>query len=176
MLTFFRKEPMNLTAVYSGPVPYPSNQIGKFSINFKNEDPEPCKLKVKARVNMHGIFTICSATLYEKVENAGGGGEEAMETETGQEPAAATVGPAGEDGSVPETPGDSQAPAANNTTDATTTPAEGGEDNVDVNMVRKIDLNGKIFERIFLTKIYLLALLRRMPTKRKRSPCTNQRN
>lgn len=39
-------------------------------INVKTDDPEPPKVKVKARINNHGIFSVCGATIYEKVENS----------------------------------------------------------------------------------------------------------
>ncbi|ODN06318.1 Heat shock 70 kDa protein 4L [Orchesella cincta] len=81
MLTFYRKGAMTLRAIYTGQVPYPTTEIGKFIVNFnKNDNSDPRKLKIKARVNMHGIFSICSATIYEEIEN-GENPEEPMETE-----------------------------------------------------------------------------------------------
>ncbi|KAK0043028.1 heat shock 70 kDa protein 4 [Biomphalaria pfeifferi] len=74
MLTFFRKEPFILTASYSpnSGVPYPNLEIGTFKIN--NVAPqatgESSKVKVKVRINTHGIFTIVSASMYEKYEGS----------------------------------------------------------------------------------------------------------
>ncbi|CAL8104143.1 unnamed protein product [Orchesella dallaii] len=80
MVSFLRKKPLTLTAMYTGKIPYPTHEIGKFSVEFKNEDSEPRKLKIKARVNMNGIFSICNATGYEKVEYEESV-EEAMDTD-----------------------------------------------------------------------------------------------
>ncbi|CAL8082052.1 unnamed protein product [Orchesella dallaii] len=127
MLTFTRKEPMTLKAIYTGQVPYPSNEIGKFLVNFKIDDGEPRKLKIKARVNMHGIFSICNATIYEKVEN-GEQPEEPMETEAQPAPAAG-------DNPAPANPPESQ--ESGNTT-ASTEPMDNSEsteaNTTDVNM------------------------------------------
>ncbi|XP_039264715.1 heat shock 70 kDa protein 4-like [Styela clava] len=72
MLTFYRKEPFSLEARYSNPnlIGYPDPKIGAFKI--KNVVPTPeggsAKVKVKLRVNIHGIFTVTNASLVEKVE------------------------------------------------------------------------------------------------------------
>ncbi|XP_035229331.1 97 kDa heat shock protein-like, partial [Stegodyphus dumicola] len=81
MLTFYRTEPFTLEAFYSG-VParakitsYPACEfpvgelkIGSFTIHNVTPTPEgeSTKVKVKARINIHGIFSICSATMLEK--------------------------------------------------------------------------------------------------------------
>jgi len=86
---------------------------GKFVVNFKNEDAEPRKLKIKSRVNMHGIFAISSATIYEKVEiDEEEPAEEAMETEPQQ------TAPATADAPDPANPSDSQEPDLTESTDS----------------------------------------------------------
>lgn len=68
MLTFYRREPFCIKAFYSGPIPYPDNYIGQFVIKDvkPTADGESAKVKVKVRINLHGIFTISSASLVEK--------------------------------------------------------------------------------------------------------------
>uniref|UniRef100_A0A8C1I515 Heat shock 70 kDa protein 4L-like n=1 Tax=Cyprinus carpio TaxID=7962 RepID=A0A8C1I515_CYPCA len=69
-ITFHKKEPFDLEAFYSSPheLPYPDSRIGRFTI--QNVMPQPdggsSKVKVKVRVNMHGIFSVSSASLIEK--------------------------------------------------------------------------------------------------------------
>ncbi|CAH1776947.1 unnamed protein product [Owenia fusiformis] len=71
MLTFFRKEPFNVEARYSHPsdIPYPSPVLGQFAIkDIKPQaDGESSKVKVKVRVNIHGVFTVAQASLVEKL-------------------------------------------------------------------------------------------------------------
>ncbi|XP_014665006.1 PREDICTED: 97 kDa heat shock protein-like [Priapulus caudatus] len=72
MLTFYRKEPFDIDSRYSYPnnIPYDNPRIGRFSI--KNITPTPegesSKVKVKVRINLHGIFTVSSASMLEKVD------------------------------------------------------------------------------------------------------------
>lgn len=86
MLTFYRREPFTLQAQYSSPSTFPDPIIGHFTI--KNVSPGPegenQKVKVKVRVNIHGLFTIASATLAEKRE-AVEESQETMETEEKQQ-------------------------------------------------------------------------------------------
>ncbi|XP_041359091.1 heat shock 70 kDa protein 4-like isoform X2 [Gigantopelta aegis] len=83
MLTFYRKEPFHLTAQYTYPneIPYPTTKIGTFFV--KNVVPqangESSKVKIKIRINSHGIFEVKSASLVEKLENEE---EKQNETET----------------------------------------------------------------------------------------------
>ncbi|KAG9491926.1 hypothetical protein GDO78_000431 [Eleutherodactylus coqui] len=74
VLTFYRKNPFQLEAFYSDPasVPYPEATIGQFVIqNISSpKDGEKAKVKVKVRVNTHGIFSISTASVVEKVEAA----------------------------------------------------------------------------------------------------------
>ncbi|MCL4123068.1 UNVERIFIED_CONTAM: hypothetical protein GTU68_067398, partial [Idotea baltica] len=70
MLTFYRKEPFSLQAQYSAPSPSPDPVIGHFTIQdvTPTAEQENQKVKVKVRVNIHGLFTVASATLTEKKE------------------------------------------------------------------------------------------------------------
>ncbi|XP_023008192.1 heat shock 70 kDa protein 4a isoform X2 [Maylandia zebra] len=83
VLTFYRKEPFSLEAYYNNPkeLPYPKATIGQFLI--QNVAPqasgESAKVKVKVRVNVHGVFSVSSASLVEVVKTAEG--EEPMETD-----------------------------------------------------------------------------------------------
>jgi len=73
MLTFYRKDPFNLSAVYSSvkDIPFPSTNIGSFKVNniVAQANGESSKVKVKVRVDSHGLFRIMSASMYEKLED-----------------------------------------------------------------------------------------------------------
>uniref|UniRef100_A0A3Q3A778 Heat shock protein 4 like n=1 Tax=Kryptolebias marmoratus TaxID=37003 RepID=A0A3Q3A778_KRYMA len=75
VITFHKKEPFDLEAFYSSPqeLPYPDHRIGCFSV--QNVVPQPdgdsSKVKVKVRVNIHGIFSVSSASLIEKLKGEG---------------------------------------------------------------------------------------------------------
>ncbi|XP_032482079.1 heat shock 70 kDa protein 4 isoform X2 [Phocoena sinus] len=83
VLTFYRKEPFTLEAYYSAPqdLPYPDPAIAQFSVQkvTPQSDGSSSKVKVKVRVNVHGIFSVSSASLVEvhKFEE----NEEPMETD-----------------------------------------------------------------------------------------------
>uniref|UniRef100_A0A8I5ZTY1 Heat shock 70 kDa protein 4 n=1 Tax=Rattus norvegicus TaxID=10116 RepID=A0A8I5ZTY1_RAT len=83
VLTFYRKEPFTLEAYYSSPqdLPYPDPAIAQFSVQkvTPQSDGSSSKVKVKVRVNVHGIFSVSSAALVEvhKSEES----EEPMETD-----------------------------------------------------------------------------------------------
>ncbi|MBN3271931.1 HSP74 protein, partial [Polyodon spathula] len=83
VLTFYRKEAFSLEAYYNCPkeLPYPDPSIGQFVIQkvVPQANGESSKIKVKVRVNVHGIFSVSTASLVEvqKLEE----GEEPMETE-----------------------------------------------------------------------------------------------
>ncbi|XP_015200454.2 heat shock 70 kDa protein 4L isoform X1 [Lepisosteus oculatus] len=70
VITFHKKEPFDLEAFYSNQqeLPYPDTRIGWFTV--QNVIPQPdgdnSKVKVKVRVNIHGIFSVSSASLIEK--------------------------------------------------------------------------------------------------------------
>lgn len=73
MLTFYRKDPFQLEARYTHekdiPIPHPF--IGAFKVNdiVPQKNGENSKVKVKVRVNSHGVFTVMSATMTEKLED-----------------------------------------------------------------------------------------------------------
>ncbi|XP_004478974.1 heat shock protein 105 kDa isoform X2 [Dasypus novemcinctus] len=71
VLTFYRRGPFELEAFYSDPqgVPYPEAKIGRFIVQnvSAQKDGEKSKVKVKVRVNTHGIFTVSTASMVEKV-------------------------------------------------------------------------------------------------------------
>ncbi|XP_015905822.1 heat shock 70 kDa protein 4 [Parasteatoda tepidariorum] len=79
LLTYYRKEPFLIEGTYKDKdIPIcGTNKLSTFKI--KNVVPSPtgesAKLKIKARVNLHGIFSICSATMLEK-QPANGNSEE----------------------------------------------------------------------------------------------------
>ncbi|XP_031725084.1 heat shock 70 kDa protein 4a [Anarrhichthys ocellatus] len=83
VLTFFRKEPFTLEGYYSSPkeLPYPNSTIGQFLIHnvVPQASGESSKVKVKVRVNVHGMFSVSSASLIEVMKTAEG--EEAIETD-----------------------------------------------------------------------------------------------
>nr|XP_061792694.1 heat shock 70 kDa protein 4-like isoform X2 [Nerophis lumbriciformis] len=83
VLTFYRKEPFSLEAYYNSPngLPYPDPTIGKFLIQkvVPQASGESSKVKVKVRVNIHGIFSVSSASLVEVIKSDET--EEPMETE-----------------------------------------------------------------------------------------------
>ncbi|XP_073964045.1 heat shock protein 70Cb isoform X2 [Choristoneura fumiferana] len=72
MLTFYRKEPFSVSAYYSDQVPYPESFIGQWFIKDVQPTPEgeSQKVKLKVRVNIHGIITVASASLVEKKADA----------------------------------------------------------------------------------------------------------
>lgn len=64
ILTFYRGEPFVLNAVYS----HNNKYIGKFTVSDVKPDTEGQnqKVKVKARINLNGVFSVVNATLSEK--------------------------------------------------------------------------------------------------------------
>ncbi|KAL0994745.1 hypothetical protein UPYG_G00126610 [Umbra pygmaea] len=83
VLTFYRKEPFYLEAYYNchKELPYPDPKIGQFMVQkvVPQANGESSKVKVKVRVNVHGIFSVSSASLVELLKPAEG--EEPMETD-----------------------------------------------------------------------------------------------
>uniref|UniRef100_A0A671TU39 Heat shock protein 4a n=1 Tax=Sparus aurata TaxID=8175 RepID=A0A671TU39_SPAAU len=94
VLTFFRKESFTLDAYYNNPkeLPCPNTSIGQFLIQnvVPQASGESAKVKVKVRVNVHGMFSVASASLIEVVKTVEG--EEPMETDqTAKEEEVCTV-------------------------------------------------------------------------------------
>uniref|UniRef100_H2ZJ38 Uncharacterized protein n=1 Tax=Ciona savignyi TaxID=51511 RepID=H2ZJ38_CIOSA len=77
MLSFYRKEPFALQARYTNAeqIHYPCQDIGLFI----SDEGDGSKIKVKVRLNIHGLFSVIQASIVEKVvvEN----GDERMETQ-----------------------------------------------------------------------------------------------
>uniref|UniRef100_A0A803TFQ1 Heat shock protein 105 kDa n=1 Tax=Anolis carolinensis TaxID=28377 RepID=A0A803TFQ1_ANOCA len=72
VLTFYRKGPFELQAFYSDPssVPYPESKIGKYVVqNIATQtNGEKNKIKVRVRINSHGIFSVSTASKVEQVK------------------------------------------------------------------------------------------------------------
>lgn len=70
LLTLNRKEPFTMTVQYAQPVPYPDSVIGRWTIKDikPNERGEHSEVKVKVRINHHGIVLISNASLVDKKE------------------------------------------------------------------------------------------------------------
>ncbi|XP_045143330.1 heat shock 70 kDa protein 4L [Echinops telfairi] len=85
VITFHKKEPFELEAFYtnSHEVPYPDPRIGSFTIQnvFPQSDGDSSKVKVKVRINIHGIFSVASASVIEKQNVEGDHSDSPMETE-----------------------------------------------------------------------------------------------
>ncbi|XP_054907640.1 heat shock 70 kDa protein 4a [Poeciliopsis prolifica] len=83
VLTFYRKEPFMLEAYYNNlkELNYPTATIGQFLIQnvVPRASGESSKVKVKVRVNLHGVFSVSSAALVEVIKDTEG--EEPMETD-----------------------------------------------------------------------------------------------
>ncbi|XP_007668484.2 heat shock 70 kDa protein 4 [Ornithorhynchus anatinus] len=83
VLTFYRKEPFTLEAYYGSPkdLPYPDPAIAQFLVQkvTPQTDGSSSKVKVKVRVNVHGIFSVSSAALVEVHKSDES--EEPMETD-----------------------------------------------------------------------------------------------
>ncbi|GAB1601080.1 heat shock 70 kDa protein 4-like [Argonauta hians] len=90
MMTFYRKEAFQLDGFYTqqgnGHSQY-NNDIGTFKIH--NISPqtsgESSKIKVKVKVNIHGIFSVPSASMVEKCESSSDSSGEPMELEEKKE-------------------------------------------------------------------------------------------
>ncbi|XP_023575269.1 heat shock 70 kDa protein 4L [Octodon degus] len=85
VITFHKKEPFELEAFYSNlhEVPYPDPRIGTFTVQnvFPQSDGDNSKVKVKVRVNVHGVFSVASASVVEKQNLEGDHNDAPMETE-----------------------------------------------------------------------------------------------
>uniref|UniRef100_A0A034VZY9 Heat shock 70 kDa protein 4 n=1 Tax=Bactrocera dorsalis TaxID=27457 RepID=A0A034VZY9_BACDO len=70
LLTLNRKEPFSMTVQYAQSIPFPDPVIGKWFIKDvkPNERGEHQEVKVKVRINHHGLVLISSASLVDKKE------------------------------------------------------------------------------------------------------------
>lgn len=85
MLTFYRKEPFDLEASYAKntQLPLKDGFIGRFSIKdvVPSKEGESSKIKVKVRLNIHGVLNVVNASLVEKLPPATEPEAESMEVE-----------------------------------------------------------------------------------------------
>lgn len=81
MLTFYRPGPFSLHASYSHAPTKHHNDLGTYRVDkvVASLKGESAKVKVKVRVNIHGLFSVSSACMHEKVEVTSN--EEAMEVD-----------------------------------------------------------------------------------------------
>ncbi|NXP06386.1 HS74L protein, partial [Thinocorus orbignyianus] len=86
VITFHKKEPFDLEAYYTHPheVPYPDSRIGRFTIQNvgPQHDGDNSKVKVKVRVNIHGLFSVANASVIEKQNIEGDQNDTPMDTES----------------------------------------------------------------------------------------------
>ncbi|NXR10940.1 HS74L protein, partial [Semnornis frantzii] len=86
VITFHKKEPFDLEAYYTHPqeVPYPDCRIGRFTIQNvgPQHDGDNSKVKVKVRVNIHGLFSVANASIIEKQNVEGDHNDTPMDTES----------------------------------------------------------------------------------------------
>ena len=70
ILTFYRRDNFSVEGEYDGDVPVVNPKIGQFEIGEVKPlaDGGNQKVKVKVRVNLHGIFVVSSANYVEKHE------------------------------------------------------------------------------------------------------------
>lgn len=113
MLTFYRKEPFDLEASYGKNVNLPLKDgfIGRFSIKdvVPSKEGESSKIKVKVRLDIHGVLKVVNASLVEKLAVAPEPEEESMEVEGQDEKAKETTDDAASENSQgTQEAGDSQ--------------------------------------------------------------------
>lgn len=99
LLTLNRKEPFVMTVQYNQQIPYPDPIIGKWFIKDvkPSEKGDHQEIKVKVRINHHGIVLISSASMVEKKElNDEVSNNEAMNTEEKVQGSDNSVSSAGE--------------------------------------------------------------------------------
>ncbi|NXN95579.1 HS74L protein, partial [Rhinopomastus cyanomelas] len=86
VITFHKKEPFDLEAYYTHPheVPYPDSRIGRFTIQNvgPQHDGDNSKVKVKVRVNIHGLFSVANASIIEKQSIEGDHNDTPMDTDS----------------------------------------------------------------------------------------------
>ncbi|XP_075240557.1 heat shock protein 105 kDa-like [Convolutriloba macropyga] len=89
MLTFYRKEPFDIEAVYTYPknIPYSTPLIGNFTVHDVNPAPDggPSKVKVKLHLNKHGIFNVSEAVFVEKLDEQSEAADASSPEKVGEE-------------------------------------------------------------------------------------------
>ncbi|XP_019865351.2 heat shock 70 kDa protein 4 isoform X2 [Aethina tumida] len=138
ILTFYRQEPFAIKAAYSGNVPYPDKNIGTWIVKDikPNTDGKAQKVKVKVRVNLHGIMTVSSASLYEAKDSSPD--QEQMENGDApqREDGAKNGAEGGNEADAPMTDGN----GPQNTDGAQQQPAEEDKDKKKKQVIKAIDL------------------------------------
>ncbi|CAF3039194.1 unnamed protein product [Rotaria sp. Silwood2] len=113
MLSFYKKEPLTISARYSYPndIPFSESRIGQYTIDQIRPQPDgtPSKIKVKVHLNRHGIFAITQASIVDKNEEST---EIAMDTKGGIEKTTVPNVPTTNEPTV-----ESKTPAGNNQQD-----------------------------------------------------------
>ncbi|XP_064482232.1 heat shock 70 kDa protein 4-like isoform X2 [Ornithodoros turicata] len=89
MLTFYRSKPFMLEARYppDAGVPHPDQHMGTFLVNkvAPGSEGDSAKVKVKVRVNLHGIFSVVSASMIDRTKpDCDPPATQAMPTEGGE--------------------------------------------------------------------------------------------
>lgn len=133
MLTFYRTEPFSVKAFYIGNIPYPDSNIGTWVVKDIRpaSDGKPQKVKVKVRINLHGIMTVSSASLIEA--------KESTEPETPQDTQEAQETPADQQ-QQQQSNGDQQQQDESETSSAPAQTAEEGDKEKKKKLVKSVDL------------------------------------
>lgn len=68
VLTFYRSVPFDIQAYYDCPIPYHTQFVGQYLVKDIKPRPNglPLKVKVKLSVDIHGIFSVLGASVYEE--------------------------------------------------------------------------------------------------------------
>lgn len=90
LLTLNRKEPFTMTVQYAQPVSYPDATIGRWTIKDikPNDKGEYSEVKVKVRINHHGIVLISSASLVDRKELEESNAPQSAEQANAEQPTA----------------------------------------------------------------------------------------
>ncbi|CAD6190329.1 unnamed protein product [Caenorhabditis auriculariae] len=104
MVTLFRSDAFQIDARYISPntVPHTQSHLGTWHVSGvkPTAEGEARKVKVKVRVNPNGVFSVCSATMYETQVVP----EEPMEVDAAAPPAAEGAEPAADPAAEPAKP------------------------------------------------------------------------
>ncbi|XP_003738350.1 heat shock 70 kDa protein 4 [Galendromus occidentalis] len=117
IISVFRREPFIVEAFYRQEVPFEDKQIAKFHVKVEPRNPEASpedKVKVKIRVNLNGVFTVVSATLFEKGDESPEPMEEVKDAPMNEGDSAAVNG-ASDAAPAPAEPEKKKAPSAKQT-------------------------------------------------------------
>ncbi|XP_045478731.1 heat shock 70 kDa protein 4 isoform X2 [Harmonia axyridis] len=136
LLTIYRHEPFAIKACYSGNVPYPDKNIGTWIIKDvrPNAEGKAQKVKVKVRLNLNGIMSISSASLFEaKNASEPDSPEEEQQQQNGGDQKANETGAPGGNNGASDVPMDVNGGGA-------TPPEDGDKDKKKKNVVKSVEL------------------------------------